>query len=176
MEMMLPTSGHCEFRAGRGAMSRALLRVRAIAALAFVLCGCAQGTRPFLIVQVCVQNKDGIAQLIGELMSVAESRKMKFVDNSAVTRRDLANVGYASRERADGSPVINIDVERDDGMGVGALNVGLPGYQVALGFSEGSDKLEARRFADEVIKRLEQHWRVETVPPGSGAMPKPDCR
>jgi hypothetical protein len=63
-----------------------------------------------------------------------------------------------------------------NGMGVTAINVGLPGYQVALGFSGSSDSSLARRFAEDVTKRLEQHWRVETVPAGSGATPKPGCK
>ena len=153
-----------------------MLRVSAIAALALMLCDCEQGKRPFLMVQMCVQNNAGAAQLVGELKAVADSKGMEFTDNSAETKRGLEAIGHPDRQRADGSPVINVGVLREDGMGIGAGNLGLPGYQVALGFSEGSDKLEARRFADEVIKRLEQHWRVETVPAGSGAMPKPDCK
>jgi hypothetical protein len=106
----------------------------ALGVISLMLWACTGGKEgPFLIVQLCVQNKGGVAQLINELKAVAESRKMTFADNRAATLRDLENVGYAGRERADGSPVINVDVERDDGLGVGALNVGLPGYQVALG-------------------------------------------
>jgi len=148
----------------------------ALAVLGVLACGCTEWKRPFLLEQMCVHDKAGVAQLIEELKAEAASRRMEFVDNSANTKRDLESVSYPGRERADGSPVINVGIKSDDGMGATAINVGLPGYQVALGFSEGSDKLEARRFADEVIKRLEQHWRVEAVPPGSGAMPKPDCK
>jgi len=60
-------------------------------------------------------------------------------------------------------------------MGVTAGNLGLPGYEVALGFSEGSSGAEAREFANKVVKRLEQHWQVEIVPAGTGAKPMGGC-
>jgi hypothetical protein len=157
-------------------MNRALRMSSALAVASLLLCGCTQGKRPFEIVQMCVQNTEGVNQLRDELKAIAATKEMKFIDNSAGTKRDLQNVGYPGRERADGSPVINMAVLREDGMGVGAGNLGLPGYQVALGFSEGSNPSEARRFAGDVIKQLEGHWHVDTVPSGSGAMPKPGCR
>jgi len=142
-----------------------------------MLWGCTDGREgPFLTAQLCVQDKAGMAQLIDELRAVAVARGMRFADNSADTERDLGTVGYAGRERADGSPVLNVAVEREDGMGVGAVNVGLPGYQVALGFTEGSDRLETQRFADAIIRELEKYWQIERLPPGSGVLPKPGCR
>jgi hypothetical protein len=157
-------------------MSGSAVRICALATLALMLCGCWGVKPPILLVQTCVHDNAGAAQLLDELRVVASSSGMQFVDNSSAAKRDLEIVGYSGRERDDGSPVINVDVRRSDGMGVSAINVGLPGYQIALGFSEGSDQLEARRFADDVVKRLEQHWQVEKVPPGSGALPKPGCK
>jgi len=125
---------------------------------------------------MCVQNNAGVALLVEELKAVADSKNMKFTDNGEETKRGLEVIGHPDRQRADGSPLINVGVLREDGMGLGAGNLGLPGYQVALGFSEGSDKSQARHFADDVIKLLEQNWHVETVPPGSGAKASPDCK
>lgn len=117
-----------------------------------------------------------MAQLIDELKAVAASTEMKFIDNSEATKRDLTTVGYVGRDRTDGSPVINVAVKRGDGLSVGAVNVGLPGYQVALGFTESSDRLETQRFVSAIIKRLEKHWEVEKLPTGTGALPQPGCR
>jgi hypothetical protein len=144
--------------------------------LSLLSCGGTEGNRPFLMVQTCVQDKAGIARLIEEMKAVAVSRRMRFTDRSEETARELKAVDYPGQERADGSPVINVSVRRDDGMGFSAGNTSLPGYQVALGFSEGSNPSEARELANEVVRRLEQYWTVETVPADSGAMPKPGCR
>lgn len=117
-----------------------------------------------------------MAQMIDELRAIADSREMKFVDYSADTERDLASVGYAGRERADGSPLIDVAVERWDGMRVSAVNLGLPGYQIALGFLEGRDRVETQGFVDEVIERLERHWQIDRLPASTGALPQPGCR
>jgi hypothetical protein len=60
--------------------------------------------------------------------------------------------------------------------GMGAGNVGLPGYQVAMGFAEGSNAVEARDFANRVLTRLRQHRGIEVVPAGAGAGPMAGCR
>jgi hypothetical protein len=69
-------------------------------------------------------------------------------------------------------------MERRDGSAVLVGNLGLPGYQVALGFSGGSSLPEAQEFAQMVVGKLEEHWRVEVVPnpAKSGALPMADCK
>ena len=66
-------------------------------------------------------------------------------------------------------------VEYKGGMGLTAANLGLPNYQVVVGFSDGPNPVEAHRFADLVIKALEEKWRVEIVPDGRGALPLTNC-
>jgi hypothetical protein len=114
--------------------------------------------------------------LVIDLKGIAGSNHMEFSDSSAATAKDLAEIGYRGRERSDGSPVINIGVLRKDGLFVGGGNLGLPGYQVQLGFTGGPDDAESNRFAEEVVARLRQRWRVRVLPPGSPARPMPDCR
>jgi hypothetical protein len=144
--------------------------------LALLPLGCAPGTRPFQVVQLCVHDRDGATQLIGDLRELAKSMHMEFFDSGAITEKDLASIGYRGREREDGSEMISIGLLRRDGLGIGGGNLGLPGYQVALGFSKGADEAESRRFAGEVINRLERQWHVEVLPPGSPATPMNDCR
>lgn len=143
--------------------------------LALLLSGCGQGKHSFLIVQACLLDERGTAAFIHEMKSIAAAEQMRFLDSSARTAEELRAVGYEGRERTHGSPVIHIGVERADGMGVTAANLGLPGYEVALGFSEGSSASDARDFADRVMARLETHWRLEVLPPGEGAKPKGNC-
>ena len=115
-------------------------------------------------------------QLVAELKAVAAAKGMMFVDNSADTQRDLEVVGYADRYRTDGDPVFNVAVKRRDGPGVGATNLGLPSYQIALGFTEGINRVEAEKFTNEVISTLEKYWFVEKLPAGVGATPNSTCK
>lgn len=145
--------------------------------VAVSLIGCMDGReRPFLMAQVCVRDKAGMVELVDALKAIAAEKRLRFADNTAAAQRDLKTVGYADRDRADGSPALNVAVERHDGLGVGATNLGLPGYQVALGFTEGTDKGETERFTNDVIATIEKHWVVERLPAETRALPKPGCR
>ena len=146
-------------------------------ALAGTLYGCAPGKRPFLIAQICLAGSQDLSDFTRELQSIAQAERGRFIDTSADTKRGLGTVGYASAERTKGSPVVNMGIDLGHGVGVTVSNLGLPGFQVALGFSEGSKPREAHRFAEAVIRKLEARWRVQTVPnpAESGALPMPGC-
>lgn len=60
-------------------------------------------------------------------------------------------------------------------MGLTASNFLLHKYQIVVGFSKGNDPLQARVFANKVVRELKQHWTVEIVPPGQGAFPLKKC-
>lgn len=102
---------------------------------------------------------------------IAQLEHMNFLDHSAETKRDLKVIGALPEQTL----VINMGVDREDGVGLGAGNLGLPGYQVVVGFSEGSNPPEAHTFADKVVSRLKTRWNVETVPAGKGALPLKMC-
>lgn len=146
------------------------------AILLLSLAACTPARQPFLSVQFCLQNKAGAARLISELLDLAHSKNMEFFDSSASTAKDLAATGYRGRERTDGSPVINIGLMGHDGLFVGGGNLGLPGYQVQLGFTTGSDDAESRRFADDVVTLLKRTWQLKVLPAGAAATPMADCR
>jgi hypothetical protein len=148
-------------------------RFAAVAALivAAALTGCTQGQPPFLIVQLCFRDDQEVADFTHLLQSIAYSERMSYIDNSGPTERDLAVLNAPGRL----APVINIGVEGSDGVGLGVANLGLPKYQVAVGFSAGSKPDEARRLADTVVAQLKARWHVETVPKGRGALPIPNC-
>jgi len=123
------------------------------------------------MVQICLGNEQGLKDFTDRMRSVARSEQMTFVDGSSDTKKDLETMG-ALRQAG---PIIHMGVEREDGLGLTAGNIGLPGFQVAVGFSEGSNPPEAHAFAKRVIDLLETQWRVETVPPGKGALPLKSC-
>ncbi|MDB6063387.1 MAG: hypothetical protein JWM78_3490 [Verrucomicrobiaceae bacterium] len=144
------------------------------AVLFFLLCminGCAPAKRPFLMVQVCFKDEQNLELFIDTMKSIAQLERMNFIDNSRATQKDLVALKVAGpTDRA-----INIGAEGNDGMWVTASNLGLPSYQVTLGFFEGSRSLEARKFADRVVGELTQRWHIEYVPSGQGAFPMKNC-
>jgi hypothetical protein len=158
-----------------GAVYRNLYQTGLIVVISLLSWSCTPAKGPFLIVQMCLANKEGVAEFIDELKAVAAAEEMSFTDRSSDTARELQATGYSSPERAGGSPVVNIGLTGKDGLGIGAGNLGLPGYQIAVGFTGTSNQAESGEFANRVVKRLEQHWRVTAVPAGMGAKPMTGC-
>ena len=72
-------------------------------------------------------------------------------------------------------PIILLRIERGNGAGLTATNLGLPGYQVGVGFTEGDDALWAHGFANRVLDRLKSKWHIEYVPAKEGAFPLRGC-
>ena len=133
------------------------------------------GKRPFLMVQVCLGSEKNLPVFIGVMRSIARSESMKFIDNSAQTQKDLESIGENIPHAKPTGQIVNIGVERGDGVGLGAGNLGLPKNQVAIGFSEGANSRDARKFADAVVHRLGERWSVEVVPPNEGARGMKTC-
>lgn len=146
-----------------------------LSTVASALGNCRGGEHPFLIVQICLRDANNVDSFRQEMELIAQSEGMRFIDGSEETRENLAMIDKEGRVHRRDGPIIHFGVDRSDGMGVTAANFGDLGYQVALGFSEGSHSEEARMFARRVINRLARHWRVESVPPGMGAQPLRDC-
>lgn len=151
--------------------------VFALAGLAFAsaLQGC-QGKRAFMIQEVCLRNAEDLSAFTREIHLIADSEGAQFLDRSVDTQKELNTIDH-SFEGARNKPVINMGFQHTDGVGLTVTNLGLPGYQVAVGFSEGSNPAEARKFAQMVVGKLEEHWHIETVPnpAESGALPMKNC-
>ena len=145
-------------------------------ALAGTLPGCAPGKRPFLIAQVCLRDPQDLQAFTREMQLIAQSDAARFIDRSADTHNELDTLGHP-REGARTIPVVNMGIERGRGIGLMVSNLGLPGYEVAVGFSEGSNLADARKFAQTVVGKLEERWHVEFVPDPekSGAFPMKNC-
>jgi len=128
--------------------------------------------RPFLIAQVYLENAGDLSAFTRQMQLIAQSESKTLIDHSANTQQELDMLGHPVEESRM-RPVVNMGIERPDGSRVLVGNLGLPGYRVALGFYAGSNPSGAQKFAQMVVSRLEEHWRIEIVPnpAKSGAQP-----
>jgi hypothetical protein len=147
----------------------------ALAACATAL-SCAQGKRPFLIVQLCLKDRDGVALFKSEMQALAQRERLRYVDGSYATQRDLKVIGATGRNMHANGGLIYIGVEGEDGFGLEAGNLGLNDFDVAVGFGDTEPVDASRKFADRVVAQLKTHWPVSVVPPGRGALPDPNCQ
>ena len=133
--------------------------------------GCTTGKRPFLMVQLCLQNQQGVHLFKDVMRDITNSEHMTFVDRSETTQGELTELKAAPPFQ-----VVHLIGYRADGTGWSAGNIGLSAYEVAMGFSQGSNPKEARNFANMTIARLEKEWHVYTVPEGQGAVSLEICK
>jgi hypothetical protein len=143
--------------------------------IALMLCGCTPGKLPFLIVQTCLNDEAGVEAFVAKMQAIAFAEHMDFADNSEDVAQLQKNSGDSGQEKTHGSRVLHVSIRRADGVGTTATNLGLPGFEVALGFSEGSDAEFAHAFADRVMAQLSDHWKFVIVPSGTGAKPRGGC-
>jgi hypothetical protein len=145
------------------------------AAIAVMLGACTPAAHPFRMVTMCVNDKPGMVEFANVMRSIALAENMKFADGSANTQRNINAISPTVDEKHQPSMLINIGLERKDGLTVGAGNLGLSTYQVAVGFSDGARLSESQAVADRVVAELRKHWQVQQVPGGSGALPMKGC-
>jgi hypothetical protein len=104
------------------------------------------------------------------MRTIADTEHMQFIDGGALTQKSLATMNVSPNYQ-----LIYVGVKGDQGISMEGGNMGLSAYEVALGFSGGSNPSEAHRFADVVVEKLRKKWPVYTVPPGHGATSMKDC-
>lgn len=146
-----------------------------IVGVATCFAGCARARSAFEQVQMCVGDEQGIAELKSVMRAVAQSENLRFIDNSDQQAQDVKDVGADKALKRDVSRAIDLHIEGESGLGVTAGNLGLPAYQVGLGFSEGRDPGKAHRLANRLIYSLSQHWNVQRVPSSQGILPMKGC-
>lgn len=137
--------------------------------------GCTHGKRPFLVVQVCLPGPGDRAQFVQTIQAIGAKEHMNYVDRSAGTEAELKATDHVLSKLGQHDSVMNLGLVGDDGVGLGAGNLGLPNHQFAVGFSEGSNPAKARLFAEDVVSKLKQMWHVEAVRPGRGARGMKSC-
>jgi hypothetical protein len=127
------------------------------------------------MIQLCVQDDQGVSQFMNMMRSIAVSERMTFVDGSAQAQRGLKDTGAQFEKLDTPGSVVHIGIDRGGHTLMMGGNLGLPTYQVALGFSGADNTEDVLRFADRVVKKLETTWPVQTVPAGTGALPMKTC-
>jgi len=152
-----------------------LLAALSTVAIAGVLSACARGKGPDLLVQVCLRDEQGVASFKSALQSIARAERMKYVDASETTARDLKVIGATYDRMHAAGGLIHVGIEGQSGVGLTAGNMGLNKYEVAIGFSDSPPGTEQRRFSDLVVSKLVRQWQVKVVPTGSGALPDESC-
>ncbi|WP_169805684.1 hypothetical protein [Novosphingobium rosa] len=159
------------------AMIKSAVAGLAMVAMLFCIQGCSQTTQDtFFQVQLCVIDRQGISQFKQTMRVIAQDENLQFVDGSAETGRDLKVIGADSAIRHD--PALSVNVGINDRKGRNYVlggNLGLPAYQVALGFGAGPDPIQARRLSERLVQALSKHWHVDILPLGKGIVPMKAC-
>ena len=137
--------------------------------------GCARAQEAFQTVQMCVDNQRGVAELMNVMRTVAHSEGLQFIDNSAQQGVDLKNMGADKALGRDAAYAIDFHIEGESGLGATAGNLGLPPYQVGLGFTEGDDPAKAHKLANKLIRELSRRWDVQKVALTKGILPMKSC-
>ncbi|HEY6619225.1 MAG TPA: hypothetical protein VIY68_06760 [Steroidobacteraceae bacterium] len=140
-----------------------------------LLCGCSSGKPPALMVQLCLQDDQGVSDFLSLMKSVAASEHMNFVDSSADTQAKLKVIRAKYAKLATPSSVINVDIETAEGLVVTADNIDLPTYQVSVDFTGTLSSVDKQRFIDILAPKLRAQWQVDTVPPGIRPFPMQSC-
>jgi hypothetical protein len=153
-----------------------LLAVLLTVAITGVVGACTRGKGPDLLVQVCLRDEQGVASFKSALQSIAAAERMKYIDASATTARDLKVIGATDDRMHTAGGLVHVGIEGHGGVGLTAGNMGLNKYEVAIGFSNGPPDAERRKFSDVVVSELLRRWEVKVVPEGSGALPDESCK
>lgn len=140
---------------------------------ALALMGCSEGKRPFLVGRVCLGSQDEADRFRQAVKDLAASERLDYFDRSEETGKEYKDLGIGPR--GDHPFVLNISIDRKDGLGMGAGELGKSGYQVALGFQNGGKPDEGKEFADRAIEAFRRRWQVETFPGTQGVFPFEHC-
>jgi hypothetical protein len=152
---------------------RAFYEAVLLSAASILLLGsCAPGQRPFLQVQFCVANAQGVDLFKKTLQAIAREEHMRYIDGSETTSRDLKILRPAGKNTHTNGGLVYVGVDAG-GFGLEGGNLGLNPYDISIGF--GPDTAAARAFSKRVVARLKQHWSLKVVPKNSGAFPNPEC-
>jgi hypothetical protein len=157
------------------AVERQAQLVTLCAVTALGLGGCAPEQRSTSIFQLCVGDEQGLARFKAQMASIANAEALPYRDASSEALWGKEPGRDSMRHFRTLENVVWVLINRSDGMGVGATNIGLSDFDVALGFTQGSDPAEARAFTTRVTHRLATSWDVKAVSVGLGAQPDAEC-
>jgi hypothetical protein len=114
-------------------------------------------------------NQQGVDKFVTLLRTAAHENGLSYFDRTEDTTQEYDNL------KLHRPFVLNIGALRKDGMGVTASAIGGAGYQIALGFSAGTDTNDAHQFATYFLSVLRQRWPTEVFPGSQGVKPSEKC-
>jgi len=139
--------------------------------LSLVLFGCVPAKKTFRVVQFCFTKEDKASVLRETLKQIANNEHMIFRDVSGDSFDQIKQTEVGLERNKNRSEFISIFSYLDEGMTLGASNLGLGDDQVAVSFIAGKNQSNAVLFADAVVLQLKQKWVVKDINPNSGALP-----
>ena len=140
-----------------------------------LITGCHSGKRPFALARVCLPTQQDVPALVNELRRLGQAQHMEFFDRTSATKSERQALRKPSVYPRKDDFVLNVGILRRDGMGVTTSELGGPGFQVGLGFSEGANPTEARQFEETTISKLRQRWVVDVQSGEIGLEPLARC-
>jgi hypothetical protein len=149
-------------------------RVAPLAIFLMGLAGCAEGKRPFRMVQFCLAGPEEIPAFTSFMNEIAQDNRMEFTDRSSQTHNELRSLASDNKNVSANDRAVNIGAERGSDFSFGAGNLGLPTQQIVIGFN-GDNPEAAKAFADSVVKKLSLKRHIHEVPEGRGAAPLSRC-
>jgi len=140
--------------------------------VSFALSSCGEERRLVPLVQLCLQNESGLQAFSTELRQFSETEGMTFVDDGAAAARDLSIIDPEQHAHDEAGPNIRLSLRGHREL-ITASNLGLRGYQVAMGLSYAPGSGNER--STRLMRRLARRWQIIRVPDGMGAKPLENC-
>jgi hypothetical protein len=159
----------------RNVSHKLLLALFAASVSACALNSCRPQEPSFLTIELCLKDLAGVVSFKREISGIARSQGLRVSDTSEQTEQDLDSIGDSQYRNSLGRPVVNMLLKSEDDIVATIGNIGLPSGQAALFFYDETDSFDSRGFAEALVTRLKQQWRIEVVPPGEGAQGMADC-
>lgn len=156
-------------------------RIKAAGGMLFVfasllaLAGCGKGERQFLIAQVCLRNQGDVDRFVALMREIAVANQLRFVDTSSESQEALSRTNPEQARVENRRRAVNIGTVGSRGFGFSAGNLGLPEYQVAIGFTAGDQPADARKFAARTVSLVRSKWPVETSSGETGVTGMKSC-
>lgn len=146
-------------------------------AILVALSSCSSHKEPYLAVQTCIEDDRAfIATFPSRIAGTAVKYGLTVVDHSSETERQLEDIKASGNVKGAVSQTINLGLFQGDQIKVMVGNLGLSRHEVLISFFGNPHDKTDRDLSRDVVGALKQHWPVQTLPSGKGALPMERCK
>ena len=131
-----------------------------------------RANRPYLMLQVCLNNEAGVLAFKETVSAVSQSEGHEHADLSEWSDDNRRRMVETNPDIDFVRPAVHVRVKSDRHSLV-ATNLGLSPYEVVIGFN--GDEAGRPDFSTPYISALEAEWALHQVPEGQGARPLEKC-